>query len=167
MTLANSYLVKAQNRHDITSFHADTAHSIAIIYAVYIFAIYYLQLTFVRRAHVSPIALSVVEYQPGSAAFAIDILGYVLLSLSTLFLASSLEDTDDRTLVGILRFHGLFGLTSIAVPFLPMIYEKSPEETHADDDFIWQLPLVSWCAIFLPTCLLMARYFESNVQQKE
>jgi hypothetical protein len=167
MTLANSHLVKARSGDVVSSFYADAAHSIATIYAVYIFACYYIQLTFVRQARADPIALTVVEYKPGSALFAIDILGYVLLSLSTLFLASSLKGTDEHVLIGALRFHGLFGVTSIAVPFLPMIYEERPNKEAADDNFIWQLPLISWCGIFMPTCILMARYFASNAQKKE
>ena len=122
MTLANSYLVKARSGDTVSSFYADAAHSIAIVYAVYIFACYYIQLTFVRQARADPIALTVVEYKPGSALFAIDILGYILLSLSTLFLASSLKGTGEHGLIGALRLHGLFGVTSIIVPFLPMIY---------------------------------------------
>ena len=166
MTLANTYLVKAQGGDVVSSFYADAAHSIAIIYAVYIFACYYIQLTFVRQARVDPIALTVVEYKPGSAIFTIDILGYVLLSLSTLFLASSLKGTEEYSLIGALRFHGLFGVTSIAVPFLPMIYEDKSNAKAADDDFIWQLPLITWCGIFMPVCILMARYFASSAHKK-
>ena len=162
MTLANTYLVKARGGDVVSSFYADAAHSIAIIYAVYIFACYYIQLTFVRQARADPIALTVVEYKPGSALFVIDILGYVLLSLSTLFLASSLNGTDEYSLIGALRFHGLFGVLSILVPFLPMIYEERSNEEAADDDFIWQLPLITWCGVFMPTCILMARYFALN-----
>ena len=101
MTLANSFLVKARSGDTVSSFYADAAHSIA----VYIFACYYIQLTFVRQTRADPIALTVVEYKPGSALFAIDILGYVLLSLSTLFLASSLKGTGEHGLIGALRFH--------------------------------------------------------------
>ena len=157
MVLANSYLVKT--RSSITSaFYADAAVATAIMYACYICAVYYMQMTFVRKARADPVALSIVEYRPGSAIFTVDILGYWLLAASTLLVALSLQGQNCNLLTTILYFHGVAGLTCFGVPFLPMIYEEQNENS---DNFIWQTPLVSWCAIFLPICLLMADYFQS------
>ena len=161
MTLAHRHLTKFSNESTIAAFWADAAVVFATVYACYIPAVYYLQLTYVKRARADPVALSVVQYYPGSAIFAIDILGYLLLSVSTICLALSLSASDFRILTSLLYFHGFVGLTCILVPFLPMIYEE--QDAEDPDYFIWQLPLISWCAQFLPICFMMAKYFQSHV----
>ena len=51
----------------------------------------------------------------------------------------------------------MIGLASFSVPFLPMI---SKEDNNNHGDFMWQIPLISWCVIFTPICFLMAEYFD-------
>ena len=160
MTLANRHLIKARNDGTTGAFWADAAVAFAILYACYIPAVYYLQLTYVRKARADPIALSIVQYYPGSAIFAVDILGYFLLSVSTIFVALSISADDFRILTNMLYFHGVIGVTCIFVPFLTMIYEE--EGTEDPDYFIWQLPLISWCVQFVPICFMMAKYFQSH-----
>ena len=107
MVLANSILINTAGNRITSAFYADAAVVAAIIYACYICALYYSQLTFVRKAQADPIALSVVGYKPGNVIFALDILGYTLHSLSTIFVALSLEDQKHKILRNILHFHGI------------------------------------------------------------
>jgi hypothetical protein len=158
----------------ITTFYADAAVLLAVMYACYICVVYYLQLTFVRAAvHADPLVHFVVEYKPGGPIFAVDILGYVLLSLSTIFLTWSLTEDGHfedaarhvhrrRLLRRLLHLHGEMGLGSFAVPFLPMIYQEDTNEE--DHNFIWQIPLLSWCVLFAPICFCMANFFQCQYE---
>jgi hypothetical protein len=155
MALASSHLIKTRN--NITyAFFSDAAVLTAVPYVCCACIVYYVQLTFVRRAHPDPIALSVVGFKPGTAWFAIDLLGYTLLGISTIFLALSLG-TNHTLLVRSMYFHGLISLPGFFLPFLPLIYAEDSDDGGA----IWKLPLLSWCLIFAPICFLMSQYFQS------
>lgn len=162
ITLCNKYVIKSTRACTITEeFYSDVAAALAVIYACYEIAVYYLQLTYIRGARqrgADPIAISLVEDMPGSPIFAIDMLGYFVLSISTIFLALSLRNQNRVFLTRLLYFHGAVGSTCFVVPFLPMIYEEQGE-----DDIIWQVVIVFWCVQFAPICFLMSNYFGSFV----
>mmetsp|Transcript_3464 Transcript_3464/g.5518 ORF Transcript_3464/g.5518 Transcript_3464/m.5518 type:complete len:263 (-) Transcript_3464:932-1720(-) len=173
--LSHRYLVTAEKLM-LSAFYADLSVLMAILYACYICGVYYLQLTFVRkttRATDSHLRLAkfVVEYKPGTPIFPLDILGYVLLAVSTIFLALSIsKHTADANgkkwplLINLLYLHGAMGLGSFYVPFLPMIYKDHQDE---QDNMIWQTPLISWCVLFAPICFLLGAYFQSHHHKHE
>lgn len=208
LLVALSYLIMAvSNKHAVMTsgnglivaaklFYADLAVTFATIYACYECAVYYLQLTYLRRIRSTDsfddiIGKSLIEDEPGTPIFAIDLLGYFLLSVSTVFLALSLaarqhgvEETnrDNYTVLKyLLLFHGCTGMTCIAVPALPMIYDRNiigeveregggkrrGGDDDVDDDVVWQYILLSWCAQFAPICFMMSRYFSSFQEQKQ
>ena len=111
-TICNKYVVKQTQKNITDAFYADLAVAYAAMYACYECAVYYLQLTYVvRRATEMSIATSLIRDEPGTPIFAIDLLGYFWLSVSTIFLALSMEGrsnaTKNKFLVSLLYFHGM------------------------------------------------------------
>jgi len=162
VTISNAYVVKTttQQHGFITkeAFYSDVAAAFATIYACYECAIYYLQMTYLRRT-VDPIGKSLFRDEPGTPVFALDLLGYFLLSISTIFVAFSLSKKKDedhrhhgRFLRSLLLVHGLTGMTCVVVPAIPAMYEKD-----SADDTTWQFVLLFWCALFAPICFLMSK----------
>jgi len=167
-------------------FHADLAATFAIIYACYECAVYYLQLTYLRRTS-DLVGKSLIADEPGTPIFAIDLLGYFLLSVSTIFLALSLKQEEEKNeehkhkfLKYLLLFHGYVGMTCIVAPALPMMYNERDssniasidvggEENEDNDDVVWQYVILSWTAQFTPICFMMSGYFGSfqKKQQKQ
>lgn len=163
-TLANSHVVKSLN-NPLSAFYSDSAVLFAVVYTCYICAIYYLMLTFIRLGNPHPIAQSIVKYKPGTAAFAVDILGYTFLGLSTTFFGLSIDETPNKFLARLMYFHGVVGLVGFLTPFLPSIYEDDVGEDA--NDVIWQLLLFFWCVVFAPICFLAAQYFRSHGKMKK
>lgn len=153
MTLSNTYIVKTHS--NVTeAFYSDVASTFATMYACYECVVYYLQLTYLRRA-TDPIGKSLIEDETGSPIFALDMLGYFFLSVSSIFVALSLKNQDHKLLKYLLFVHGYTGMTCIVVPGLPMIYDKDSGE----DDVMWQFVILFWSALFTPICFFMSNYF--------
>jgi hypothetical protein len=161
MTIAHKHAVKTCGTRT-EAFYSDLAATIATIYACYEVAIYYLQLTYLRQTK-DPIGMSLMKDEPSTPVFALDLLGYFLLSISTILVAFSIIEKEPRLLRFMLLFHGYSGMTCIVVPALPMMYQNRSE---GEDDVIWQYVLLLWtCAQFTPICLLMSNYFH-ELQKK-
>lgn len=160
ITLALKHIVKTYGTI-VEAFYSDVAATLATIYACYECAVYYLQLTYLRRAP-DPNKISLIQDEPGTPIFALDLFGYFLLSVSTIFLALSIRDQDQKFLKYLLFFHGYNGMTCIFVPALPMIYKNEKE-----DDTMWQFVLLFWCAQFGPICFLLSNYFGGFQEKKK
>lgn len=132
----------------------------AIIYCVLICIVYYTQITFVRLGNPSIEALSIVSYSPPKTVFfALDILGYTFLSLSTLFVAFTILKY--LILKIFLIIHGIIGISGFVVPLLPYFYNSADNSS----DNIGTIVLFSWCLLFIPICLLFIFYY--NKRSKE
>ncbi len=134
---------------------AMTAVAFAAIYGVFIALVYFAQLTAVSP-ELSDEANAVLNYQQFGLFFSYDLLGYGFMALSTFFLSFALtpKDRGDRALVWLLRIHGVFAVSCVALPMLHIF-----EPGMAGGDLIGVLVLEFWCAYFTPVCVLAYRWF--------
>lgn len=128
----------------------------AVIYSVLINIAYFTQLAFVLKGNLSDELMNVFAYERFGFMFAIDILGYGLMGLSTFFLGLSFkpESKKDKWLKGLLFGHGLFFLSCLIVPMLN-VFNAGME----GGELMGRLLLIFWCAYFLPIAVLSALKF--------
>ena len=156
MSVSNNSIVKDSNK-----MISNIAVVFAVIYCTLICIVYYTQISFVRLGNPSKEALSVVAYfPPKTAFFAIDILGYTFLALSTLFIAFSIEK--NKILKIILIIHGIVGTLGFITPLLPYFYEMQENSSDNTDS----IALFSWCILFISICFLFAKYFINKLKEK-
>ena len=91
---------------------------------------------------------------PGTLYFVYDILGYVLMALSTLFIAMTLhpKDKGDKWMKVLLIIHGGFFPVGIIIPTTSIF-------SSADSSTAGGCLLIGWCIYFAPIMILAARYF--------
>ncbi len=135
-----------------------TAIGFAAAYLVIILLVYFAEITTVRmNASLSTEALAIISYgHVGSLFFNYDLLGYGLMALSTFCIAFTVrpQDRGDKALRALLMIHGVFFVSGLIVPMLPVFTENA-----AGGDMMGTLILECWCAYFLPVCILGYRYF--------
>jgi len=136
-----------------------TGLAFSVVYAVFVFIVYYAMLTTVRmNTGLSDEAMAIISYERlGSLFFNYDLLGYGFMGLSTFFLGFTIapQDKGDRTLRILLWIHGVFFLTCFIMPLFPLF---TPDMEGGE--VIGTLVLLVWCAYFLPVCVLGWRYFQ-------
>lgn len=132
----------------------------AIIYAPLCISTYFLQLTAVASnpLNLSSQVVSAITFKPGSPVFALDMLGYGFLCLSTLAAGFVLVEAKDRLLRGLCFFHGALVVPTIASPILSGLFLTSSGETDLTGTFV----LLFWCVVFVPIALLFMRFFEQE-----
>lgn len=139
------------------------ALSFAIMYAVMCTSAYYIQIAVVRTNSlgVSSDAMELFIFKPGSAIFAIDMLGYVFLALSTLVLAPLFKDNKKSKLKKALRvmliIHGLFFISTL---IFPVIGFQESASTSQSSDIFGGLALLFWCVLFVPIPIMFAKLFK-------
>jgi hypothetical protein len=128
-----------------------------VVYAVFIFIVYYAGLTTVRlNSALSEEALSIINYaHMGSLFFNYDLLGYGFMALSTFFIGFTVKPKNkgDRVFRTMLWIHGVFFLTCLIMPMLGLF----TTDTHIA---VGISVLLFWCAYFLPVCISGYRYFD-------
>jgi len=132
----------------------------SIIYAPFCVGTYFLQLSIVEfnPLYVSDVVLKAITFEPGSPIFAIDMLGYCFLCLSTLAAGFALVEAKDKVLRVLCFFHG-----AIAVPtFAAQIISGVHQSTGGGTDFSGHYVLLFWCIVFVPIALLFMRYFKEG-----
>lgn len=141
--------------------------SFAIIYAVFILSCYYVQLAIVRinNLGLSPEVLKAFEYIPGSVLFALDMLGYAFMTLSTLVIIPVFGSTlFEKRIKALLLVHGLLFIPTIIFPLIRM----APPATSASGDANYAVfALLGWCAIFVPLAIMMAVWFRRFDRQAQ
>lgn len=134
----------------------------AVLYAPLCIGTYYLQLSSVlsNPLELSGEVLKAITFKPGSPIFAVDMLGYSFLCLSTLAAGFALPEAKDRILRALSLFHGALVIPTAASPILSGLFLTASGET----DFTGHYVLLFWCAVFVPIALLFKNYFraESN-----
>ncbi len=162
--LAISFVVAVNSLYSI----ADPKHklwgrltvSFAIIYAVYICLVYYSQLTVVRLGLVPGDYLPLIEFTPGTWLFAVDMLGYTFLALSTLAASFLFRG---KGLAGKIRVllivHGALAIPVALFPALPLF---GSAENVQSANLGGSFALLAWCVVFAPICFLLERYFSVN-----
>lgn len=141
-----------------------TAIGFAAAYAVIILLVYFAEITTVRmNPSLSSETLSIISFgNAGSLFFNYDLLGYGLMALSTFCIAFTIhpQDRGDKALRALLMIHGVFFISGLVVPMLPVF-----TETAAGGDMFGTLILEFWCAYFLPICILGYRYFSKRTRE--
>jgi hypothetical protein len=94
---------------------------------------------------------------PGSPTFALDMLGYAFLCLSTLAAGFTLTDRVLRVLCFV---HGELALPTLAAPIVSGVFRSTGG--GANDIGSWIL--LFRCALFTPMAILFARYFLKTTQ---
>jgi hypothetical protein len=132
----------------------------SIIYAPFCISTYFLQLSIVafNPLNLSGEVLKAFTFKPGSPTFAIDMLGYCFLCLSTLAAGFALTETKDKVLQVLCFFHGALAVPTFASPILSGLYLTTSGET----DFTGHYVLLFWCIVFVPIALLFMRYFKEG-----
>lgn len=128
----------------------------AVIYAVMVTTTYYLQLAVVLPGEGRiPDGMSrLLEFTPGSALFALDMLGYGFMTLATLaaspvFVGRGLQ----RWLRAWYIAHGMLGVPTLLAPIL------MAGGADGSSDQIGSLVLIGWSIFFLPLAGMTAMYF--------
>lgn len=133
----------------------------SVIYAVLIFIVYYSEITTVRmNGALSKEALSIISYDYlGSLFFNYNLLGYAFMGLATFFIGFSVipKDKGDKVFRGMLWGHGVFFISCFIVPMLPVF-------TTETSSIVGTVLLETWCAYFLPVCILGYRYFHKQLK---
>lgn len=141
--------------------------SFAIMYAVLVSACYYTQLTVVRAgaALLSREALNLLSFNAGSVMFAVDMLGYTLMALSTWFAAPVFTGAKNGLwLSRLCTIHGLLAVPTVVYPLL-MSAPQGEATTRAVR--LGSIALLAWCAVFIPIPLLLASLFGGRAVRRE
>ena len=133
-----------------------SALAFVAMYALCNIGLYFVQLTTVRQQTLSAEAASLLDYRQFGMAFAIDLLGYCLMAVSTFFAGLTIapRNTGDRWLKALLMIHGVFSITCFILPMLGLFHPNM-----AGADWIGTAVLEFWCAYFLPVGILSALHF--------
>ena len=133
--------------------------SFACLYAVFIQLVYFTQLTTVNQAAASEEVIHALTYTPGSWMFALDLLGYAVMAVSTFFVGLTIQPISrtDRWLKAMLKLHGLFAICLV----MPML---SPFDNAGNDslDQVGVIVLEIWCLYFIPMMVLAAKHFNES-----
>ncbi len=136
----------------------------AIIYAPFCIAVYFIQIAVVATGSLgsSSDVMKALTFAPGSPMFALDMLGYAFLCLSTLAAAFTLEDSRDRALRVLCIVHGALALPTIAAPIISGLFSSTGGQSNDTGTFV----LLVWCALFAPIALLFARLFRHELRSR-
>ncbi|MFN2234989.1 MAG: hypothetical protein ACK2U1_12245 [Anaerolineales bacterium] len=132
----------------------------SIIYTPFCISTYFLQLSTVASnpLNLSSEVLKAITFKPGSPTFAMDMLGYTFLCLSTLAAGFALTEAKDKILRALCFFHGALAIPTIASPIISGLFLATSGET----DFTGHYVLLFWCIVFVPIALLFMRYFKER-----
>ena len=132
----------------------------SIIYTPFCISTYFLQLSTVASnpLNLSSEVLKAITFKPGSPTFAMDMLGYTFLCLSTLAAGFALTEAKDKILRVLCFFHGALAVPTIASPILSGLFLTTSGET----DFTGHYVLLFWCIVFVPIALLFMRFFKEE-----
>lgn len=137
------------------------AVSFSVMYAVLICLVYYSQLTVIHLGLVPIDSLPLINFTPGAWLFAIDMLGYTFLALSTLA-ASFLFGRKglERPIKFLLIIHGALAIPVSLFPALPLFGTAQAVQSASLGG---AFALLAWCLVFAPVCFLLARFFTKIV----
>jgi hypothetical protein len=133
------------------------ALGLAAMYGVLCPSVYYLQLSVLRLGMfpASADALSMLHFAPGSPAFALDMLGYTFMCLSTLALVPAIAGKGVvKTLKVFCAINGFLAVPTLVFPAL-----KFSQQGAGSSGTFGSLALLLWCVIFLPIPIIYSRLF--------
>ncbi|MCL2376177.1 MAG: hypothetical protein FWC76_02155 [Defluviitaleaceae bacterium] len=135
----------------------NTAMIFGGMYATFILLVYFVQVTTVRIEGLGAQAMSLLDYTNFGMFFNLNLLGYGLMSLSTFFIAFTIDASTkaDRWLKNLMMIHGVFAITCFVMPMLGVFY-RDVQMSEA----VGALILGFWCAYFMPVGILSYNYFK-------
>ena len=135
----------------------------SMLYAPFCISNYFIQLSIVafNPLNLSSEAIKAIDFVPGSLTFAMDMLGYGFLCLSTLAAGFALVEARDKVLRVLCFFHGAIAVPTFAAPIISGIFLSPSGQTNDIGSYI----LLFWCIVFLPIALLFMRYFKEGQGQ--
>lgn len=137
----------------------------AIIYAVFITLVYFLQITIVlnEKLSYSEEIMKLLVFTPGSALFSIDMLGYAFMSLSTLFVAFIFENRGvEKWLKRLLIINGLFFIPSLVYPAITGYDELA---TVDNPNVIAVIGYLFWNLLFSSISILSAIHYRRLLKE--
>lgn len=137
---------------------AQTGVAFGVLYAGFVTTVYFIQLTTVLHQSATPDILKVLTYQElGSLMFNIDLLGYGLMSVSTIFVGLTLvgKGKPERWLKILLIVHGVFAPMCVALPIVN-VFATMPK---TGGDAVGIAVLLFWCVYFTPVGILAVFHF--------
>jgi hypothetical protein len=145
---------------DQTKIYGLLALVASIIYAPFCIGNYFLQLSIValNPLDLSSEVLRAIDFKPGSPTFAMDMLGYGFLCLSTLAAGFALVEARDKILRVLCFFHGAIAVPTFAAPIISGIFLSPSGQTNDIGSYI----LLFWCFVFIPIALLFMRFFKEG-----
>jgi hypothetical protein len=168
LLLAIGVVVMMASLYDQTnralSIYGLLALAASIVYATFCVANYFLQLAVVA---LNPLnhpkeVIQLVRFVPGSPTFAIDMLGYGFLCLSTLAAAFVLTDPRDKTLRLLCYISGALAVPTFAAPIISGVFRSTGGQANDVGSYI----LLLWCLLFIPLALLFGRHFQARDHQQ-
>lgn len=163
--LAISFMVMMTAVHYITPDEAKIwshiALALAIVYAALNTSVYYIQLVVVRTnsLNLPENFVRPLTFLPGTPLFAIDMLGYGFLTLSTFFAAFAF--TGGKIEAWIRRLFVLHGLLVVPTLIFPALVTYEPP-SKVVKDISGNIALLGWSIVFLPGIVLVARVFRQR-----
>ena len=135
----------------------------SMLYAPFCISNYFIQLSIVafNPLNLSSEAIKAIDFVPGSLTFAMDMLVYGFLCLSTLAAGFALVEARDKVLRVLCFFHGAIAVPTFAAPIISGIFLSPSGQTNDIGSYI----LLFWCIVFLPIALLFMRYFKEGQGQ--
>lgn len=164
LLIAISVVVMMSSFYDQTRNHSKIFGLLAlvssILYAPFCIGTYFLQLSVValNPPGLTREVMEVVNFQPGSPVFALDMLGYGFLCLSTLAAGFALVEVKDKALRALCFFHGALAVPTIAAPIMSGLFLSTTGETDDTGNYV----LILWCVVFVPIALLFLKHFKEE-----
>ena len=127
-----------------------------IMYALCNAIVYFIQLSTVKNSVLTDQAADLLDFERFGMIFILDMLGYCLMSISTLFIGLTLEvkTRADRWLKWLLIIHGVFAISCFIIPILGLFGSASQ-----GSEIIGVLILEFWCLYFAPIGILSILHF--------
>jgi hypothetical protein len=135
------------------------ALAFSIMYGLIIIIVYFTQLTTVRLEKLSDEIIGLLDYSKFGLFFNYDLLGYMFMALSTLFIGITLEikNKEEKILRKLLCIHGIFAICCFVMPILGVV-----NQSMTGADIIGVIILEFWCIYFMPICILSYKYFKNK-----
>lgn len=137
---------------------ANIGVTIAGIYAVLIFLVYFAQTTSVRLDNLNEQAIRILDFQCGGLLFNYDLLGYGMMALSTFFIGLSIKPNskEDKWLKYLMMVHGVFFIGCFIMPMTGVFISMASGDAGNGGT----IALLGWCVYFLPIGVLSYRHFQ-------
>lgn len=138
---------------------ANTAMICTSMYGMFIFVVYFAQITSVRLDNLSPQALQVLDYSKSGLFFNYDLIGYGMMALATFFIGLTIrtDNRADKWLKWLLIIHGFFFITCFIMPICGVFSSESNQGQMAG-----VIALEFWCAYFIPVGILSWLHFRKS-----